>query len=40
MDLGIANYKEACIDAKGYLCDVTDETAVKAMMKYLSMPKK
>ncbi len=33
MDLGIANYKEAGIDAKGYLCDVTDEAAVKAMVE-------
>ena len=32
MDLGIANYKEAGIDAKGYLCDVTDEAAVQAMV--------
>ena len=32
MDLGIANYKEAGIDAKGYMCDVTDEEAVKAMI--------
>ena len=33
MDLGIANYKEAGIEAKGYLCDVTDEEAVKAMVE-------
>lgn len=32
MELGISNYKEAGIDAKGYLCDVTDEAAVKAMV--------
>lgn len=32
MDLGIENYKEAGIEAKGYLCDVTDEEAVKAMV--------
>ena len=32
MDLGVANYREAGIDAKGYLCDVTDEAAVKAMV--------
>lgn len=31
-DLGIANYKESGIDAKGYICDVTDETAVKEMV--------
>ena len=28
VDKGIANYKEAGIDAKGYVCDVTDEDAV------------
>ena len=32
MDLGVANYRQAGIDAKGYLCDVTDEAAVKAMV--------
>ena len=32
LDLGYKNYKEAGIDAKGYLCDVTDEDAVKAMV--------
>ena len=32
LDMGAANYKEAGIDAKGYLCDVTDEEAVKAMV--------
>ena len=32
MDLGVANYREAGIDAKGYLCDVTDEAAVKTMV--------
>ena len=32
MDLGVANYQEAGIPAKGYLCDVTDETAVRAMV--------
>ena len=32
LDLGAKNYKEAGIDAKGYLCDVTDEEAVKAMV--------
>ena len=32
MDLGVANYREAGIDAKGYLCDDTDEAAVKAMV--------
>ena len=33
MDLGVANYKEAGIEAKGYMCDVTDEAAVKAMIE-------
>lgn len=32
MDMGIANYKEAGIDAKGYFCDVTDEAGVKEMV--------
>lgn len=32
MDMGAANYKEAGIDAKGYLCDVTDEAGVQAMV--------
>ena len=32
MDMGVANYKEAGIDAKGYMCDVTDEEGVKAMV--------
>ena len=32
MDLGVENYQEAGIPAKGYLCDVTDETAVRAMV--------
>ena len=32
LDMGAANYKEAGIDAKGYLCDVTDEAAVQAMV--------
>ena len=32
LDMGAQNYKEAGIDAKGYLCDVTDEEAVKAMV--------
>ncbi|SHJ30529.1 gluconate 5-dehydrogenase [Geosporobacter subterraneus DSM 17957] len=29
---GVAAYKEAGIDAKGYVCDVTDENAVNAMV--------
>ena len=32
MELGKQNYKEAGINAKGYLCDVTDEEAVKSMV--------
>ena len=32
LDMGAANYKEAGIDAKGSLCDVTDEEAVKEMV--------
>lgn len=32
MEIGINNYKEAGIEAKGYLCDVTDESAVKEMV--------
>lgn len=31
-DLGVANYKEAGIDAKGYLCDVTNEEQVRDMV--------
>ena len=32
MQTGIANYKEAGMEAKGYMCDVTDEEAVKRMV--------
>ena len=32
LDRGAAAYKELGIDAKGYLCDVTDEAQVKAMV--------
>ncbi len=32
VDRGLAAYKELGIDAKGYLCDVTDEASVKAMV--------
>lgn len=32
VDKGVAAYKEAGIDAKGYVCDVTDEAAVTAMV--------
>ncbi len=30
---GLANYKEAGIEAHGYVCDVTDEAAVQAMVQ-------
>ncbi len=33
VDKGIAAYKELGIDAKGYVCDVTDEDAVNEMVK-------
>ncbi len=32
VDRGIAAYREAGIDARGYLCDVTDENAVREMV--------
>lgn len=32
VDRGLEAYKELGIDAKGYVCDVTDEKAVKAML--------
>ncbi len=32
VDKGLAAYKELGIDAHGYVCDVTDENAVKAMV--------
>ena len=32
VERGLKAYKELGIDAKGYLCDVTDEAAVKAMV--------
>ncbi len=32
IDRGLAAYKKLGIDAKGYLCDVTDEAEVKAMV--------
>lgn len=32
VDKGMAAYKEAGIDAHGYVCDVTDEAAVNAMV--------
>ncbi len=33
VDKGLASYREAGIDAKGYVCDVTDEAAVQALVK-------
>ncbi len=33
VDKGLAAYKEAGIDARGYVCDVTDEAAVQALVK-------
>ena len=35
VDEGVAHYKEAGIEAKGYVCDVTDEPAVQAMVKQI-----
>ena len=32
MDAALAAYKDDGVDAKGYLCDVTDEVAVQAMV--------
>ena len=32
VERGLASYKEAGIDAKGYVCDVTDEAAVNEMV--------
>ena len=31
LDRGVAAYKEAGIEAHGYICDVTDEEGVQAM---------
>ena len=33
VDKGLAAYREAGIDATGYVCDVTDEAAVQALVK-------
>ncbi len=35
VDKGLAAYKEAGITAHGYVCDVTDENAVKAMVEQI-----
>lgn len=32
LNKGLSSYKEAGIDAKGYICDVTDEAGVNAMV--------
>ena len=33
---GLAAYKEAGVEAHGYVCDVTDEDAVQAMVKQIA----
>ena len=33
LNKGLENYKADGIDAKGYVCDVTDEASVNAMVK-------
>ena len=35
VDDGIANYKAVGIEARGYVCDVTDEPGVQAMIKQI-----
>ncbi|HFE9852823.1 TPA: gluconate 5-dehydrogenase [Enterococcus faecalis] len=35
VDEGLANYKAEGIEAKGYVCDVTDEEAVQTMVKQI-----
>ncbi|EPH60789.1 putative gluconate 5-dehydrogenase [Enterococcus faecium 13.SD.W.09] len=35
VDKGLANYREAGIEAHGYVCDVTDEKAVNEMVKQI-----
>ena len=37
VDKGLASYAEAGIDAKGYVCDVTDEDAVNALVKTIEL---
>ena len=36
VDKGLASYAEAGIPAKGYVCDVTDEDAVKALVERIT----
>ena len=33
LDMGLKAYREQGIDAKGYICDVTDEAAVQALVR-------
>ena len=35
VDKGLAHYKEAGIQAHGYVCDVTDEAGIQAMVKQI-----
>lgn len=35
VDQGLASYKEAGIEAYGYICDITDEDAVEKMVKQI-----
>ncbi len=35
VEKGLSAYKEAGIDAKGYVCDVTDEAAVKSLVSQM-----
>ncbi len=39
VDKGLAAYKEAGIEAHGYVCDVTNEDAVNAMVARRSLPR-
>ena len=36
VDKGLAAYKEAGVEAHGYVCDVTDEDAVQATVKQIA----
>ncbi len=36
VDRGLADYKKDGIDAKGYVCDVTDENAVKTLLEKIT----
>lgn len=37
VDLGIDNYKKAGIEAKGYICDVTNEQQVQALVEKIKL---